>query len=82
MKHRIKDSGGNILYMAGLYREVAKGREFVILTKEATEKMTEIHDRIPVLMKANQIEGWFSGSITIEELCEDEYDIAIEADGS
>ncbi len=35
-KHFVKDKNGNILFMAGLYRNTEDGREFVIITKKAT----------------------------------------------
>ncbi len=76
-KHFVKDRNGNILFMAGLYRDTVEGREFVIITKEATGEMKEIHDRIPVILRVNQIEDWLSGRMTPEDMEKLEYDVAV-----
>jgi putative SOS response-associated peptidase YedK len=63
-KHYIKDAAGNLLFMAGLYRGAEDAREFVIITKEACGDVAEIHDRMPVLLRADQIEGWLCGALS------------------
>ena len=67
-KHFIKDGGGNLLFFAGLYRDGEDGREFVIITKEASGAAAEVHDRMPVVLHVGQLEGWLNGGITAEEL--------------
>ena len=64
VKHFIKDAAGNLLFMAGLYRETDDGREFVIITKEAYGEAEKIHPRMPVLLRADQIESWLNGTLT------------------
>ena len=86
VRHSIKDKEGNLLYMAGLYREApdGEGREFVIITKEADENIKKVHDRMPVLLKTEQIKGWLSGKLSPDDIaktdinmnvapCSDEY---------
>jgi putative SOS response-associated peptidase YedK len=62
-KYLIKDQDGNLLFFAGLYREAAEGREFVVITKDACGDVTGIHDRMPVVLRADQIESWLNGKL-------------------
>jgi len=68
IKHLIKDERGNLLFMAGLWREGKDGREFVIITKEPYGEVVDIHDRMPVILRADQLESWLSGAMPIEML--------------
>jgi putative SOS response-associated peptidase YedK len=83
IKHYAKDKDGNLLFMAGLYRDMwddSKSdmvREFVIITKEATGEVAKIHDRMPVLLRVDQIEPWLSGKMTPDELGKLEYDVEV-----
>lgn len=83
-KYYAKDKKGNILFMAGLYRDVIdandpKGyiREFVIITKEATGEIAKIHDRMPVILRVDQIEAWLTGVLTSEDIEKMEYDVSV-----
>jgi putative SOS response-associated peptidase YedK len=67
-KYYIKDRDGHILFMAGLYRDTAEGREFVVITKDAYGDVTKIHNRMPVILRANQIEEWLSGVLSPDEI--------------
>lgn len=53
---------GPVMYMAGLYR-LEPGEPlaaFTILTQEADERITHIHDRMPVLLPAQWAGEWLS----------------------
>lgn len=83
-KYYAKDKDGNLLFMAGLYRDVIDEndssrivREFVILTKEATGEMSKIHDRMPVILRVEQIEPWLTGEMTPEDIEEMEFDVSV-----
>lgn len=76
-KHFAKDKNDNILFMAGLYRNTIDGREFVIITKNAVGEMENIHDRMPVILRVNQIEAWLSGKLTPEDLEKLDFDVAV-----
>jgi putative SOS response-associated peptidase YedK len=76
IKHLIKDSAGNLLFMAGLYRDGKDGREFVIITKDPVGQITEIHDRMPVMLRVDQLEDWLSGAMPVEALASMDYDCA------
>lgn len=46
------------LYLAGICRRVQEGERFTILTTKANASMREIHDRMPVVLKKDEIKGW------------------------
>jgi len=77
IKHYAKDREGNILFFAGLYQDTENGREFVIITKDSAGEMAKIHDRMPVILRANQIEDWLNGNIKPKDLLNMEYDLTV-----
>ena len=77
-KHLIKDKDGNLLFMAGLYREGEKGREFVIITKDAEGDITDIHDRMPVILHASQVEDWLIGKLSPDEVVKHMFNAQVE----
>jgi len=74
IKHLIKDRQGNLLFMAALYRNGKDGREFVIITKNPIGDVVNIHDRMPVILRVNQLESWLCGTMPIDELASLDYD--------
>lgn len=68
IKHLIKDKDEKLLFMAGLWRTGKNSREFVIITKEPTRHIADIHDRMPVMLRINQLDDWLSGKMKIETL--------------
>ena len=77
IKHFIKDTEGNLLFFAGLYRDGEDGREFVIITKDAFGDVTEIHDRMPVILRADQLEAWLSGKLSPEEITRMDFNASV-----
>ncbi len=62
-KYRFNLPHTGILYLAGLYRPVldvmGKQRlEFVILTRDASDSMRPIHDRMPVIIRCEHIQEY------------------------
>lgn len=59
MKNKItferKDS--KMLYMAGIWKPFTE-KQFVILTTKANKSMIEVHDRMPLIIEKEEIEGW------------------------
>lgn len=48
-----------MLYMAGFYTHDPEGiPRYAILTTAANNSMKEIHDRMPVILKQNEISDW------------------------
>lgn len=58
------------VYMAGLYRITEKGGEFVILTRDADEKIRFIHNRMPVLFTWNTALEWLAPECDYREIIE------------
>jgi len=74
IKHLIKDKQGNLLFMAGLWREGKNGKEFVIITKDPVGEIVDIHDRMPVIIRSDQLEDWLCGAMPVEALASLNYD--------
>ncbi|MEQ2441435.1 SOS response-associated peptidase family protein [Solibaculum intestinale] len=47
-----------MLYMAGLWKEFAGERRYVILTTAANTSVSDIHDRMPVVLLPDQLDAW------------------------
>ncbi len=61
----IEPAAGGILAMAGIWEENSKIAEddtpihtFTIITTSANKLMSQLHDRMPVLLDANDFERW------------------------
>ncbi len=76
-KYYARDKSGNLLFMAGLYRDIGDKREYVIITKQATGEMAKIHDRVPVLLRTDQLEGWLIGEISPDDIADMEYHLSV-----
>ncbi|MEA4822484.1 MAG: SOS response-associated peptidase family protein, partial [Clostridiaceae bacterium] len=57
-KYRLNLPEGKLLYLAGFYQEFADGIRFVILTTAPNESVTDIHDRMPVILLQRGIGEW------------------------
>ncbi len=50
------------MYLAGIYHKDPAGDRFAILTRGAEGCMTEIHSRMPLILRREDMEAWlFSG---------------------
>lgn len=47
-----------VLYLAGLYHTFDGEQRFVILTEPANASMQAVHDRMPVVLKRNELKTW------------------------
>ena len=77
VKHFVKDKEGNLLFFAGLYQEGDDGREFVIITKDAVGEVVNIHDRMPVILRTDQIELWLNGTLTPSDITSLEFNTSV-----
>ena len=57
-KYLIQPAGQEITYLAGLYRIENGYPVFVVLTTAPSPTLSEIHDRMPVLLPKEQITEW------------------------
>ncbi len=49
-----------VIYLSGLYRQTEGVCRFVILTRAANESMAEIHDRMPVILRAEEVRPYLT----------------------
>lgn len=49
-----------VIYFAGIYGLHSGLEQFVIITREASEDMRRIHDRMPLIVPGKKMEEWFS----------------------
>lgn len=61
-------SGGDILYMAGAYNQYGPNRQFVIFTRDADTDVSDIHNRMPVLMRENTVRDYLLTPMFYEEV--------------
>ena len=63
-KYMIQPLGANILFLAGLYRMETQGGltfpVFTVLTKEPTENLRRLHDRMPVILPRSAVAAWIA----------------------
>lgn len=64
-KFYFKNPESNVLYLAGVYNLMDyKGVQFPyfsILTTEPNDSVKPFHDRMPVLLERDEVEGWLTG---------------------
>ena len=49
-----------VLYLCGIYKPIDDALHFVILTREANESMSEIHDRMPVIVEEREVRPYLT----------------------
>ena len=67
-KYAIQPKGQTVTWLCGLYR-IEKGYPvFVILTKEPTDILRKMHDRMPFMLPSEKIDEWVDPSSTPDNL--------------
>ncbi|MBR4060766.1 MAG: SOS response-associated peptidase family protein [Lachnospiraceae bacterium] len=61
-----------ILYMAGFYNKYGNEDRFVILTTGANGSMADVHERMPLLLKNQELEEWLREDKRLEEFLHSE----------
>lgn len=62
-------AGDAPLYLAGIYRlEDDRADHFCILTRDADEALSFIHDRMPVVLTADEARRYLTGALSPEDL--------------
>ena len=46
------------VFMAGIYDLVDNAERFVVITTEANESVSNVHDRMPLVLEENEIDMW------------------------
>ena len=57
-KHLFRFPGEQVLYMAGLYEKREGENRYCILTTAANPSMAPIHDRMPLVLRREQVDSW------------------------
>ena len=57
-KYAIRPKGNHAAWMCGLYRMEGNLPHFVILTRDPTEDLREIHDRMPLMLPGRYVSDW------------------------
>lgn len=68
VKYRLGAGNKHGIFMAGFLNQTPGKESFVILTKPAGDNIRFIHDRMPVLLSAEQIKSWLDCSLDIDDL--------------
>ena len=61
-----------ILYMAGFFNRYGNEDRFVILTTGANDSMVDVHERMPLLLKDQELEEWLRDDRRLEEFLHSE----------
>ncbi|MCR4658298.1 MAG: SOS response-associated peptidase [Lachnospiraceae bacterium] len=67
-KYLIQPSGSSITCLCGLYRFEDELPVFTVLTREPGEELKEIHDRMPLILPVDMIDGWINTDADPEKL--------------
>lgn len=59
-KFSIMPRGSDVTYLCGLYRLEENFPHFVILTREPSDSVSHIHDRMPFILPESEIETWIN----------------------
>ena len=57
-RYRFTSSEGGLLLLAGFYRSEQGVPRFTILTTDANDSMMKVHDRMPVMIRRDEIRPW------------------------
>ena len=49
---------GTVLYMAGCYRRFENEDCFVIITTQANDSVSRVHDRMPLILEKDELKAW------------------------
>ena len=67
-KYTFARSDGRILFLAGIYDQYGEEERFVILTTEANDSISRVHDRMPLILEERQIKDWIFSREKAEEM--------------
>lgn len=67
-KYAIQPKGKSITWLCGLYRFENEYPVFTVLTREPSEELSRIHDRMPLILPENLIDDWINPDTKPETL--------------
>ncbi len=66
-KYLFQSRKSSVLYLAGIYKLYQGINRFVVLTTAANDSMSDIHNRMPVIVEQEQVVPWLFGTMSIGE---------------
>ena len=67
-RYAIQPAGSTVTWLCGLYRIEEGYPVFTVLTREPSEKLSMIHDRMPLILPESMINDWIKPETKPEEL--------------
>ena len=67
-KYMIQPKNATMTWLCGLYRIENELPVFTVLTREPTEELRQIHDRMPLILPKDLIEVWIRPDTKPEDL--------------
>ena len=67
-KYAIRPEKQGATWLCGLYRAEMNLPHFVVLTREPTEDLRDIHDRMPLILPGEDLLNWINPSVSPREL--------------
>ncbi len=61
-------AGEKVMYLAGIFRPYGNENHFVVLTREANASMLPVHDRMPLLIRKEDVLSWLTDRQAAEEI--------------
>ena len=62
-KYFFRRKSGLIVWIAGIWNTFENTPAFTMLTTQANEKMSSIHNRMPIIIDKDECKGWIAGSL-------------------
>jgi len=66
-RYRIRTNDGGLAWLCGLYRIEAGFPVFVILTRDSCEAVSAVHDRMPLILPGDRVDGWIRPGATPDD---------------
>ena len=67
-KYLFRKPGVETLYLAGLFNCFRGENRYVILTTEANASISDIHNRMPVILQPEEIQPWLSNPDSVQPI--------------
>ncbi|MBE6041614.1 MAG: SOS response-associated peptidase [Clostridiales bacterium] len=69
-RYRFADLNNQLILLAGIYHEEQGKHHYTILTTQANESMLPVHDRMPVMIRRDEIKPWLNDSARLTDFLE------------
>lgn len=66
-----------LLYMAGIYNQFEGENRFVILTTDSNPSVSDVHERMPLVLDREQVEEWLFDDRAVDEILGGEHPLLV-----